>query len=79
MWHRGHMESPADSTPEGGIVLAVMNGGPIDGRIYAAEPKVNELLVTMADRSRHRYERTREFGHLPDGGQGPVFRWSGRY
>lgn len=52
-------------------------GGPLDGRVVPVEEDGDELLVTMADGSVHRYRRT--------GSESPsstddtaVFTWTGR-
>jgi hypothetical protein len=59
--------------------LAVLVGGPLDGREHAVEPNAGELLVLMTDGARHLYERTSEFQTLPTGRIAIVFRWRGRH
>jgi len=73
------MGSAADFTDDTEPHLAALDGGPMDGTTYSVEPDVCEVRITMADRSRHLYERTTEFGPGPDGGSGPMFRWMGRF
>ena len=68
-----------DTTDTGGIMVAVLDGGPMDGRTHAVESGVSELRITMADGTRHLYERTEEFGPVQEGGIGPIFRWKGRF
>jgi hypothetical protein len=59
--------------------VAVLDGGPMDGRKLAVEPSAAELLVLMTDGAQHLYERTSSAQKLPDGQTVPVFRWRGRH
>ena len=56
---------------------ALLAAGPLDGRVVSVEENQDELLVTMADRTVHRYRRTRT---APPTSQGvaAVFEWMGR-
>jgi hypothetical protein len=59
--------------------LAVLSGGPMDGREQSIESGTAELGVVMTDGQQHRYRRTNEVQHLPDGRSAAVFDWAGRY
>lgn len=63
-------------TPNSDQVLLV--GGPLDGSSADAGPEARELIVTMADRSRHRYASTRERRRLPSGAMARVFCYERR-
>ncbi len=59
--------------------VAVLNGGPMDGREHPMESDTDELCVVMTDGQQHRYERTRNVRALPDGRSALIFDWTGRY
>jgi hypothetical protein len=59
--------------------LAVLNGGPMDGRQQNVEDDTDELSVVMSDGQQHRYLRTDRAQPLPHGGLVLVFDWVGRY
>jgi hypothetical protein len=59
--------------------MAVLNGGPMDGREHSIEVGTVELRVVMTDGQQHRYRRTNATQALPDGRLAPVFDWVGRY
>ena len=60
------------------VELAVLNGGPMDGREHDVEPGALELWVVMTDGQRHRYRRTGATEARPDGRRARVFAWLGR-
>lgn len=57
---------------------AVLDGGPVDGRVHLVEPGASELTVLMDDGARHLYAASQRFEHLPDGRVVPVFEYRGR-
>jgi len=59
--------------------VAVLDGGPMDGREHPVEPNTEELRVVMTDGQQHLYVRTDAAQSLPDGRTASVFRWKGRY
>ncbi len=59
--------------------VAVLDGGPMDGREHPIEGDTDELCVIMADGQQHRYVRTEGLQALPGGRSAAVFAWSGRY
>jgi hypothetical protein len=59
--------------------VAVLNGGPMDGREHSIELDAVELCVVMTDGQQHRYRRTNATQSLSDGRLVPVFDWVGRY
>jgi hypothetical protein len=59
--------------------VAVLRGGPMDGRQHPIEGPTDEFSVVMTDGQQHRYVRTEERRRLPDGRTALVFDWSGRY
>jgi hypothetical protein len=65
----------ADETAD----LAVLSGGPMDGRQHSIENDPAELDVVLTDGQQHRYRRTNEVQRLPDGRSAVVFEWAGRY
>jgi hypothetical protein len=66
--------------PDGGAAyVAVLNGGPMDGREHSIEVDRVELSVVMTDGQQHRYRRTNATQSLSDGRLVPVFDWVGRY
>jgi len=58
--------------------VAVLDGGPLDGREHHVEPDVTELLVVMGDGARHIYVACQRVQALPDGRVVPVFEYRGR-
>ena len=58
--------------------IAVLDGGPLDGREHRVEPDTAELLVVMEDGARHLYVASRRVQALPDGRVVPVFEYRGR-
>ncbi len=69
----------ADMEPD----IAVLDGGPVDGREATVNLDAVELTVVMSDGQQHRYryQRTARTQHLPDGRIriARVFSWVGRY
>jgi hypothetical protein len=66
--------------PEGGAAdVAVLNGGPMDGREHPIEVDTVELCIVMTDGQQHRYRRTDGSQPQSDGRLVPVFDWAGRY
>ena len=59
--------------------VAVLNGGPMDGREHPIEGEADELCVVMTDGQQHRYVRTEDVQALPGGRSALVFVWTGRY
>jgi len=59
--------------------VAVLSGGPMDGREHPIEGDTHELCVVMTDGQQHRYVRTDDLQPLPDGPSALVFEWTGRY
>ena len=59
--------------------IAVLNGGPMDGREHPIEGDTDELCVVMTDGQQHRYVRTEDVQALPGGRSALVFDWTGRY
>jgi hypothetical protein len=59
--------------------MAVLDGGPVDGREHPIQSDSEELLVVMTDGQQHRYERTAQVQSLPDGRIALVFEWKGRW
>jgi hypothetical protein len=57
---------------------AVLDGGPLDSREHQVEPDTAELMVVMADGSRHLYAACDRRQTLPDGRAVPVFEHRGR-
>jgi hypothetical protein len=70
-----HVEGVIDG---GTVRWAVLDGGPVDGRVDPLEPQFVELCVVMTDGQRHVYERTEARRLLPSGAEAVVFEWSGR-
>jgi hypothetical protein len=58
--------------------IAVLSGGPMDGREHPIEGDTDELSVIMSDGQQHRYVRTEYVQPLPDGRSALVFDWTGR-
>jgi len=59
--------------------IAILNGGPMDGREHAIEGDTDELSVIMLDGQKHHYARTEYVQPLPGGRSALVFSWTGRY
>lgn len=59
--------------------VAVLIGGPMDGREHPIEGDTDELCVVMTDGQQHRYLRTDVVQALPGGRSALVFDWTGRY
>ena len=59
--------------------LAILNGGPMDGREQTIEDDTDELSVVMTDGQQHRYLRSNDVRPRPDGRLITVFDWVGRY
>jgi hypothetical protein len=59
--------------------VAVLDGGPTDGREHPIQSDPEELLVLMTDGQQHRYQRTAQVQSLPDGRTALVFEWKGRW
>jgi hypothetical protein len=59
--------------------VAMLNGGPMDGREHPIESDTETLHVVMTDGQQHLYERTGRHQVLPDGRTAPTFDWKGRY
>ena len=58
---------------------AVLDGGPMDGRLQVVDRGTDQLCVVMSDGQQHRYLRTGGLRIDADGRGRPVFRWDGRY
>lgn len=69
----------APSTDRDPAEIAVLNGGPLDGREHPIEGDVDDLCVVMTDGQRHGYSRTKDVQSLPGGRSAQVFGWTGRY
>ncbi len=68
-----------DTAPTGDLAeVAVLVGGPMDGREHAVDGGTDELCVVMTDGQRHRYRRTGEIRSIPDGRSALTFTWTGR-
>jgi hypothetical protein len=68
------------TNPAGDVTgVAVLNGGPLDGREHPIEEDTGELRVVMTDGQQHRYVRTLERHALRGGRSALVFVWAGRY
>jgi hypothetical protein len=61
------------------VEVAVLSGGPMDGREHSIEGEAGELCVVMTDGQQHRYVRTGELQVLSDGRSALIFEWTGRY
>ncbi len=59
--------------------IAVLNGGPLDGREHPIESDTDELCVVMVDGQQNRYIRTDDIQALPSGQSALVFDCTGRY
>lgn len=59
--------------------LAVLNGGPMDGREHSFDGDAVQLCVVMTDGQQHRYSRTEQTQMLEDGRAARVFEYRGRF
>lgn len=59
--------------------VAVLDGGPMDGREHPDDWDTEQLCVIMTDGQQHRYVRTDRIEVLPDGRSAVVFAYRGRY
>jgi hypothetical protein len=59
--------------------VAILDGGPMDGREHPVESETRDLRVIMTDGQQHLYERTNQQQGLPDGRTALVYEWRGRY
>ena len=62
----------------GEYAVAVLDGGPLDGREHPVGAGFDELDVVMTDGQRHRYVGTGAVQSLPDGRSARIFAWTGR-
>jgi hypothetical protein len=71
----------AGGEPVGGVALAlaVLDGGPGDGREHMVRAETIAFRMNGDDGSRHLYERVPTERVLPDGRRAVIFRWRGRY
>jgi hypothetical protein len=74
-WKAGHVDP---STQQGPNEMAVLAGGPMDGREHPVQRDTDQLLVVMTDGQRHQYERSGMLEKLPNRRMAPVFQWRGR-
>ena len=70
------MESSVGNDPPD---MAVLNGGPMDGREHPVETETEDLRVIMTDGQQHLYGRTNKEQSLPDGRTARIYEWKGRY
>jgi hypothetical protein len=66
--------SPGNDLPD----VAVLDGGPMDGREHTIDWDTAELCVIMTDGQQHRYLRTERVQVLADGRPATVFEYRGR-
>ncbi len=59
-------------------VLAVLDGGPVDGEEDEIDSRTVQLVVPTDDGSLHLYERVDTERILSDGRRAVIFRWRGR-
>jgi hypothetical protein len=59
--------------------MAILDGGPMDGREHTADWDTEQLCVIMTDGQQHRYVRTDRIEFLPDGRSAVVFAYRCRY
>jgi hypothetical protein len=68
------------AAPDGDVArIAILDGGPLDGREHRVPAGTAELMIRMTDGAQHLYvvsDRTQE---LPDGRVVPVFEYGGRH
>jgi hypothetical protein len=67
-------DSPSNDLPQ----VAVLDGGPMDGKEHLAAWDTELLTVIMTDGQQHRYVRTDQVQVLPDGRSASVFKHRGR-
>jgi hypothetical protein len=70
------MESLVGSDP---LVVAVLDGGPMDGREHPVDSETEDLRVIMTDGRQHLYGRTNKEQSLPNGRTALIYEWKGRY
>jgi hypothetical protein len=66
--------SPGSDFPD----VAVLDGGPMDGKEHPADWDIEQLCVIMTDGQQHRYMRTERMQVLADGRSASVFEYRGR-
>jgi hypothetical protein len=59
--------------------VAILDGGPMDGKEHPADWDTEQLCVIMTDGEQHRYVRTERIQSPPDGRSALVFEYQGRY
>jgi hypothetical protein len=59
--------------------VAVLDGGPMDGKEHSIDWGTQQLCVIMTDGQQYRYGRTERSQLLPDGRFARVFEYRGRY
>jgi len=59
--------------------VAVLDGGPLDGRQHPIELDTEKVRIVMTDGQQHQYLRTERVQALPDGRSAVVFEYGGRY
>ena len=59
--------------------IALLNGGPMDGREHPVVSDANEICVVMTDGQQHCYLRSGNVQVLPGRRSAAVFDWTGRY
>jgi hypothetical protein len=74
----GWQDLVVDTTGSETAGIAVLDGGPLDGREHPVESNTDELLVVMTDGARHIYAAGHRRQKLPDGRDVPVFEYRGR-
>ena len=74
-WEAKRMSaSPGDDLPD----VAVLDGGPMDGKEHPADWDTEQLRVIMTDGQQHRYVRTERIQVLANGRSASVFEYRGR-
>jgi predicted alpha/beta hydrolase len=67
-------------SPDGDVAdVAVLDGGPMDGKEHPADWDTEQLCVIMTDGQQQRYVRTERTQVLPDGRSAVVFEYRGRH
>ena len=59
--------------------VAVLDGGPMDGKEHPADWGTEQLSVIMTDGQQHRYVRTERVQVLADGRSASVFEYRGQF
>jgi predicted alpha/beta hydrolase len=69
------------SVPSGNELpdVAVLDGGPMDGKEHPADWGTEQLSVIMTDGQQHRYVRTERVQVLADGRSASVFEYRGQF